>query len=185
MVLDDVISEIEKELREARKALRRVTLEWKRIDAKEPKETDAAGVDGKWKAASGAQVSKAKIGTSGKSGVGVNRKSSPGDQNSMSSARGPEQKRKAVAQKESADKTQYESCQQNDIKLEENESCKELGFVQNAVGDAAGWREPLRVKNMCDKKCTQDGSTFHGIASILVEPPATRTRPSSEGTATT
>ena len=41
MVLDDVISEVVKELREAGKALRRVTLEWKTIEGKELRETDA------------------------------------------------------------------------------------------------------------------------------------------------
>ena len=42
MVLDDVISEMEKELRETGKDFRRATLEWKRIEAKEPRETEAA-----------------------------------------------------------------------------------------------------------------------------------------------
>ena len=45
LVLDDVVSEIDKELREARPELRRVTMEWKMIDAKELREKDAAGVD--------------------------------------------------------------------------------------------------------------------------------------------
>ena len=46
------------------------------IEAKEPRETDAAGGGVTWKAASGAQSSKADIGPSGESGVGVNPKGS-------------------------------------------------------------------------------------------------------------
>ena len=51
MVLDCVISEMEKELRETGKALWRVTLEGRRIEAKEWRETDAAGGGVTWKAA--------------------------------------------------------------------------------------------------------------------------------------
>ena len=57
-------------------ALWRGTLEWKRIDAKERKETDAVGGGAPWKAASGAQSSTAEIGPSGESRVGVNQKGS-------------------------------------------------------------------------------------------------------------
>ena len=51
MVLDDVISEMEKDLREAGKDLWQVILEWRRIKVKERRETDAGG-DVTWKAAS-------------------------------------------------------------------------------------------------------------------------------------
>ena len=55
MVLEDVISEMEKELREAGKDLWQVMLEWRRIEAKERRVTDAAGGDVTWKAPSRAQ----------------------------------------------------------------------------------------------------------------------------------
>ena len=58
-VLEDVISEMEKELREAGKDLWWAKLEWRRIEAKERRETDAAGGGDTWKAASEAQSSKA------------------------------------------------------------------------------------------------------------------------------
>ena len=51
-------------------------VEWIRIEAKEPRETDAAGVGVNWKAASEALSSEADINPSGESGVGVNRKGS-------------------------------------------------------------------------------------------------------------
>ena len=31
------------------------------------------------------------------------------------------------------------------------------------------WREPLRVKYMCDNKCNKEDSKFHGNAAILAE----------------
>ena len=67
---------MENELREAGKAVWRATLEWKKVEEKERRETDAAGVGVIWKAVSGAQSSKAEIGPSRESGVGVNRKGS-------------------------------------------------------------------------------------------------------------
>ena len=51
-------------------------VEWKRIEAKETREMDAAGGGVTGKAAFGAPSSKAEIGPSGESGVGVNRKGS-------------------------------------------------------------------------------------------------------------
>ena len=96
MVLDDVISEMEKELREAGNALWRVTLEWRRIEARERRDTDAAGGGATWKAASGVQSSKAEIGPAGESGVGVNRKSSLEEQSYTSSAGGSQKKWRAA-----------------------------------------------------------------------------------------
>ena len=58
LVLDDVISEMDKEQREAGKALSRVAVEWRRIEANERRETDAAGGGVTWTAASGAQSSR-------------------------------------------------------------------------------------------------------------------------------
>ena len=51
-------------------------MEWKRIDAKERRETDAAGGGAPWKTASEAQSSKADIGPTSESRVGVNQKGS-------------------------------------------------------------------------------------------------------------
>ena len=90
MVLEDGISVLERELRETGKDLWSAKLEWRRIEAKERRETDAAGGGVTWKAASGAQSSKAEIGPSGKSGVGVNRKGSLRDQSSKGSTGGPQ-----------------------------------------------------------------------------------------------
>ena len=73
MVLADVISEMEKELREAGEDLWRGTLESKRIEANERRETLTAGGGGTWKAASGAESSKTEIGPSDESRVGHKR----------------------------------------------------------------------------------------------------------------
>ena len=54
-------SEIEKELCEAGKEVRQVTLEWIRTEAKAPREMDAARSDVAWMAASQAQSSKAEV----------------------------------------------------------------------------------------------------------------------------
>ena len=86
---------MEEELREAWKYLWRVTLEWRRIEVKEQRETDAAGGGVTCKAASGAQSSEAEIEPSCESGVGVNRKGSLGGQRSVSSTGGSQKKRKA------------------------------------------------------------------------------------------
>ena len=61
------------EINEMRRVEKEVmnAMEWKRIDAKEPRETGSAGGGVTWKAESGAQGSKAEIGSSRESGVGV------------------------------------------------------------------------------------------------------------------
>ena len=101
MVLDYVISEMEMELREAGKDLWRVTLEWRRMEAKEWRETDAARGGVTWEAASGANSSGAEIG--------------PSDGSAMSSSKVSQKLRKTVIWKEVAETQCYESCQQNDM----------------------------------------------------------------------
>ena len=135
-------------------------MEWKRIEARETKETDVAGGGVSGKGAPGGQSSKAEI----DSGIGVNRKSSLEDQSSMTSAGGLQKKRKAVVRKEFADTQEYESRQQD-----WNKSLEELAFVPSAVSDSAAWRDSFRVKYMCDKKCNKEGFKFCDIAAILVE----------------
>ena len=54
-----------------------------------------------------------KIGPSGESGVGVNGNGSLGDQRSMSSTGGSQNRRKTAVRKESAESQVYKSCQQN------------------------------------------------------------------------
>ena len=44
---------------------------------------------------------------------------------------------------ESVETKEYESCQQNDVEVDRDESLKKLSFVPGAVSDSAGWREPL------------------------------------------
>ena len=78
MVLEDRTAEMERGLREGGEDLLLAKLEWRRIEAKERRDTDAAGRGVTWKAASGAQSSEAEIGSCGDSGVGVNRKGSLG-----------------------------------------------------------------------------------------------------------
>ena len=72
-------------------------------------------------------------------GVGVYWKSSLGQRTYL-------KKRKAVAQKESADPQEYEWCQQNEMDVDTTKSLEELGFIASAVSDSAGWREPFKVK---------------------------------------
>ena len=55
-----------------------------------------------------------------------------------------------MVRKESADTQEYESCQQNDMEVDKDEGMEELSFIPSAVSVLAGWREPLRVKYMCD-----------------------------------
>ena len=76
---------------------------------------------------------------------------------------------KAVVQKGSAVTQEYESCQQNDMEVDKDEGMVELSFIPSAVSGSAAWREPLRAKNMCEKKCNKEGLKFHDIAAILVE----------------
>ena len=61
MVLEDVVSEMEKELRVAEKAVSRVTLEWRSIKAKEQGDTDAVRSGVTQKAASESQSCKAEV----------------------------------------------------------------------------------------------------------------------------
>ena len=75
--------------------------------------SDAAGGGVTRKAASGAQRSKARIGPSGESGLGVNRKGSPVHESSMSSAVSSQMKWKAVVRKESAETLDYVSLRAN------------------------------------------------------------------------
>ena len=72
-------------------------------------------------------------------GVGVNWKGPCGDQ----SAGASQKKRNAVVRTESVETKEYESCQQNDVEVDRDESLKKLSFVPGAVSDSAGWREPL------------------------------------------
>ena len=64
LAVEDDVSEIERELREAGKEVRQVKLEWIRTEAKAAREMDAARSDGAWMAASRAQSSKAVVGLS-------------------------------------------------------------------------------------------------------------------------
>ena len=153
--LGDGISEMERELREAGKELRQVTLEWKGAEVKGRIVMDASRSDVTWMAASGTQSSKAEIGPSGESGYGVNRKGSLEDQSPMSSA-GMFAEEGSGTERICGYAGIYESCQQNDMEVDEHKSLEELGFVPRAVSDSAWWRELLRVKYMCPKKCKDD-----------------------------
>ena len=83
----------------------------------------------------------------------------------MSSA-GVSQKRKAATRKESAETRDHVSCQGMEV---DDKSLEDLGFVSSAVSDSAGWRELLRVKHVCDKKCTEERFKFYDLAAIVVE----------------
>ena len=95
MVLDDVISEMEKELREAEEALWRVMLELKSITAKERKETDAAG--------GGDPLASPGLASPGRLA------------GSICSAGGSQKKRKAVVRKETAETQGYVSCKEMEV----------------------------------------------------------------------
>ena len=58
------------------------------------------------------------------------------------SAGASQKKRIAVVRTESVETKEYESCQQNDVEVDRDESLKKLSFVPGAVSDSAGWREP-------------------------------------------
>ena len=82
-----------------------------------------------------------KIGPSGESGVGVNGNGSLGDQRSMSSTGGSQNRRKTVVRKESAESQVYKSCQQ-----------RAWSWASPRCGERSGWvgTNTLRVKCMCD-----------------------------------
>ena len=168
-VLDDAISEMKKELCEARKATRRATLDWKKGS-----KSKGGGRRMLLEVASPGRrhlqlraLRQRSVPMAGP-GFGVNRKGSLGDQSSMCSAGGLQQKRKAFVRKESAETQDDESCQQNDVEVDEHNSLEELGFVPRAVSDSLAWRESLRVKYMRDKKCIKEGFKFYDTAATVV-----------------
>ena len=87
--MEDVISEMEKEPREAGNASWRLMLEW-RIKAKEQRETDVVGSDTAHMLTSGSQSSKAEIGVSDVSRVVVDWWGTLEDQKFLSSTEIPQ-----------------------------------------------------------------------------------------------
>ena len=69
--------------------------------------------------------------------------------------------------KESAETQDYVYGQ--DMEVDNNKNLEEIGFVQSAVNESAGWHETLRFNRMCDKKCNAVDFKIYEIASILVE----------------
>ena len=61
MILDSKVSEVDIELREAEEELRLAAMERRKTEATWLRVMDAAGADAGWKAASGAQGSKAEV----------------------------------------------------------------------------------------------------------------------------
>ena len=55
------------------------------------------------------------------------------------------------------------------MEVDDDKSMEEMGFVPSGVSDSAGWRELLRVKNTCGKKCEKESFKFYGLASIVEE----------------
>ena len=76
LAVEDEISEIERELREAGQLVRQVSLEWTGTEAKGLRDMDVARSDVAWMAASGARCSKAEVGPSDVSKVGFDTASS-------------------------------------------------------------------------------------------------------------
>ena len=76
--LDSMVSEVEGELREGGDELRRVTLEWRRTEAKGLRVMDVGGVGDNREAASDAGGSGCEVSSAGEPGVDVNRKGSLG-----------------------------------------------------------------------------------------------------------
>ena len=151
LAVEDEVSEIAREFREAGKEVRQVTLEWIRTEAKAPREMDAARSGVAWMAASRDQSSKAEVGLSDVSRVHFDCMARWRTE-TLRATLEPRRKRKAVIQKESAETQDYVSCQ--DMETDDNKSLEQLGFVPSAVG------ELLRVKHMSDQKCDEKGLKF-------------------------
>ena len=131
--------------------------ERRRTIAEEWRVSDAARGKVTWMAASGARSSGARVGPSDGSRVDVNCMGSLRERSSVSSVGASQQKRTAVIRKESAQTQDYVSC--HDMEVDDDKSLEDIGFVPSVVGNAE-WREPLRVKYMCDKKCNEEGCKF-------------------------
>ena len=56
-----------------------------------------------------------------------------------------------------------------DMEVDDDKSSEEMGFVPSGVIDSAGWRETLRVKCMCGKKCEEESFKFYGLENIVDE----------------
>ena len=95
----------------------------------------------------------------------------------MRSAGHAQKKRKAVVRKESADT--------HELEMGRDESLEELSFVPSAVSGPVGWREFLRAKYMCDKKCNNEASSFTTFLPSWWETTGSRTRSNSVEAATT
>ena len=100
--------------------------ERRRTKADEWRVSDAAGGGVTWKAASGAQSSRAGIVPFVESAVGVNRQGWLGDQSSVRNAEASQKKRKAVIRKESAERQDYVSC--HDMEVDDDESVEDMVF---------------------------------------------------------
>ena len=46
------------------------------------------------------------------------------------------------------------------VVIESMEDYLQRSGVFSSVNGGAGWREPLRVKHVCDKMCNEEGSKF-------------------------
>ena len=113
--------------------------------------------------------------------VDVNCKGTLADQSSVSSAGvSQKKKRKTVVRKESAETQDYVSCQ--DTEVDDDKSLEDVGFVPSAVSDSGGWRKPIRVKHMCDKKCNEEGFKFMILQPSWWQKMTRRTRSTSPGT---
>ena len=94
-------------------------------------------------------------------GIDVNCKGSLGNQSSGSSAGASQKKRKAVIRKDSAETQGYVSCQ--DMEVYDDQSFEELGLVQSAVSDSAGWHDPSGPSTCATRSATKRASSFYGI----------------------
>ena len=105
-----------------------------------------------------AQSSRAEVGLSDGSRVDVNCQGTLGEQSSLSSAGARKKKGKTEIRKASAETRDHVSCVVLDV--DGDKSLEEMGFLPGAASDSPVWREPLRVKYMCDNMCNEEGFKF-------------------------
>ena len=55
------------------------------------------------------------------------------------------------------------------MEVDDDKNSEKMGFVPSSVSDSAGWRETLRIKYMCGKKCEEESFKFYDLASIVEE----------------
>ena len=154
MVVDGKISQVEEKLLEASGEKRKFVAEKTMAEVEERRGSGTARVGADREAVSVAQSSEGEAGLAGEQkcpgelGVVVDQKASLGDQSSMRSAGGSQNKSKAVVRKESAETQKYDSHKPKDMDVDIDENKEEVSFVPSAACDSAGWHEP-RLR--CDR----------------------------------